>query len=82
MQRQREGTTRLKKKESIESSGEREGERRWGGVDVCVYLSLSFFDETVVCFWRQLKLTEALNFCSHTCRSTRTHHFWGNAANM
>lgn len=45
-------------KASIDNVGERE-EVVWGGL-MCVYRSLSFFNETVVCFWRRLKLTEAL----------------------
>lgn len=39
---------------------EREAGREEGLM--CVYHSLSVFNETVVWFWRQLKLTEALMF--------------------
>lgn len=51
-------------KTTPERERERESEGRREGVEglMCVYHSLSFFNETVVCFWRQLKLTEALTF--------------------
>lgn len=56
--------TEERDKESIDNpqkERERQGGRREEGL-MCVYHSLSVFNETVVWFWRQLKLTEALMF--------------------